>query len=107
MTETIEKNMGTCQTESSQNREIGLKAGVENQRRLRALELGELGLQPFITIQIARHQPRGTASSTIDLQPLVGTLLEKRMLRESQIVIRGKIDQSATLALGDHARQRP
>ena len=80
---------------------IGLEPGIEHQRRLRALEGGELLLDRDIGIQRPGDEARRAGPRAIPLSPLARPRDQLRMAAEAEIVVAGKIDQPRAVSTND------
>ena len=77
--------------ESGKDADIGLIAGVENQRSLRSLERRNLRLQLFVQRHVSRYETGGPGAAAVPLDRFLGSRTQGRMIGKAEVVIGGKI----------------
>ncbi len=75
------------------DRGVGLPAGGEQQGRLRPLQPRDLGLHRLVDAERAAHQARGAGAGPIQRRPVAGARDQRRMARQAEVVVGGKVDQ--------------
>ncbi len=81
---------------------VGVPAGVVEDRIFLANELADLGLEVFMDRLRAADEADRSQSISPAVERIGGGLTNARMLRESEIVIRAKIEIWSTISQRDH-----
>jgi hypothetical protein len=78
--------------------DIGEIARAEHASRFRLLETSEPAFKICIERMVAGHEPRGAGADAIKPQRLDGGFLDRRMMRQVEIVVAGKRQQATAVA---------
>ena len=102
----IEQHQPVAADQHRDDAGIGEIAGAEHDRRLGLLDAAEPAFEFGVKRVIAGDQARGAGASAVALERFHRRLLDGRMLAQVEIVVAGKRQQPAAVALDPDARLR-
>ncbi len=76
----------------AEDADVGLVAGVEDQRAFRGFELRDALFEAVEDVEVAAHQARGARARAELVEGLLRRLRHSRMARQAQVVVRGEVE---------------